>query len=107
MVADKGYHSNAATVEMMELGLRTNRRTGSRASPLGGQERRAGRGICQSPAHPWRAGQTVTIAARREVERNFAHQFDTGGMDRLYLRGWTNVHNRLLIQAAACNLRRR
>src|SRR6202044_3101931 len=38
------------------------------------------------------------------VERNFAHQFDTGGMDRLYVRGLHNVHKKLLIQAAACNL---
>ena len=30
--------------------------------------------------------------------------FDTGGMDRLYVRGIGNVHKKLLIQAAACNL---
>ena len=39
-----------------------------------------------------------------KIERNFAHQFDTGGMDRLYVRGIENVHKRLLVQAAACNL---
>jgi hypothetical protein len=39
-----------------------------------------------------------------KIERNFAHQFDTGGMDRLYVRGVENVHKKLLIQAAACNL---
>src|SRR5882672_1456204 len=39
-----------------------------------------------------------------KMERNFAHQFDTGGMDRLYVRGLVNVHKKLLIQAAACNL---
>ena len=38
------------------------------------------------------------------MERNFAHQFDTGGMDRPYVRGRGNVHKKLLIQAAACNL---
>ena len=38
------------------------------------------------------------------IERNFAHQFDTGGMDRLYVRGRGNVQKKLLIQAAACNL---
>ena len=38
------------------------------------------------------------------IERNFAHQFDTGGLDRLYVRGKQNVHKKLLIQAAACNL---
>ena len=39
-----------------------------------------------------------------KIERNFAHQFDTGGMDRLWVRGLENVHKKLLIQAAACNL---
>ena len=38
------------------------------------------------------------------IERNFAHQFDTGGLDRLYVRGLDNVHKKFLIQAAACNL---
>jgi len=38
------------------------------------------------------------------VERNFAHQFDTGGMDRLWIRGKDNAHKKFLLQAAACNL---
>src|SRR4051794_10639737 len=38
------------------------------------------------------------------IERNFAHQFDTGGVDRLYVRGLDNVHKKFLLQAAACNL---
>jgi hypothetical protein len=38
------------------------------------------------------------------VQRHFAHQFDTGGLDRLYVRGLGNVHKKFLIQAAACNL---
>ena len=38
------------------------------------------------------------------LERNFAHQFDTGGLDRLYVRGLENVHKKFLIQAVACNL---
>jgi len=38
------------------------------------------------------------------IERNFAHQFDTGGMDRLYVRSIGNVHKKPRLQAAACNL---
>jgi hypothetical protein len=37
------------------------------------------------------------------IERNLAHQFDTGGLDRLYVRGLENVHKKFLIQAAAWN----
>lgn len=38
------------------------------------------------------------------VERNYARQFGTGGLDRLYVRGLNNVQKKLLIQAGACNL---
>src|SRR5713226_5111496 len=43
-------------------------------------------------------------SVEKRIERNFAHQFDTGGLDRLYVRGKENVHKKFLIQAAACNL---
>jgi hypothetical protein len=38
------------------------------------------------------------------VERTFARAYETGGLRRLYVRGKQNVHKRLLLQAAACNL---
>lgn len=38
------------------------------------------------------------------IERNFGHQFDTEGMDRLWVRGRENVRKTFLIQAATCNL---
>ena len=38
------------------------------------------------------------------VERTFAHAYETGALRRLYVRGKKNVHKRLLLQAAACNL---
>ena len=48
-----------------------------------------------------RGARGKRLQARRgeRVERNFAHQFDTGGMDRLYVRGRNSVHKKLLIQA--------
>ena len=49
-------------------------------------------------------GKRLQRGRGEKIERNFAHQFDTGGMDRLWVRGLANVHKRLLIQAAACNL---
>ncbi len=49
-------------------------------------------------------GKRLQAQRGERMERNFAHQFDTGGMDRLYVRGQRNVHKKLLIQAAACNL---
>jgi transposase len=49
-------------------------------------------------------GKRLQAQRGERIERNFAHQFDTGGMDRLYVRGIVNVHKKLLLQAAACNL---
>jgi transposase len=49
-------------------------------------------------------GKRLQAQRGERIERNFAHQFDTGGLDRLYVRGLVNVHKKLLIQAAACNL---
>src|SRR5258708_19821068 len=49
-------------------------------------------------------GKRLQAQRGEKIERNFAHQFDTGGMDRLYVRGIVNVHKKLLLQAAACNL---
>jgi hypothetical protein len=38
------------------------------------------------------------------IERNFAHEFDTGVLDRLYVRGIENVHKKFLSSSAAYNL---
>ena len=105
VVADKGYHSNAVMVELKDLGLRSyvaepdrgsrswNGKTAERDAVYANRNRINGE-----------RGKRLQSKRGEKVERNFAHQFDTGGMDRLYLRGRDNVHKRLLIQAAACNL---
>lgn len=49
-------------------------------------------------------GKRLLAQRGEKIEPNFAHQLDTGGMDRLYVRGRENVHKRLLLQATACNL---
>ena len=38
------------------------------------------------------------------MERPFAHQYETGGLRRVWVRGHENVRKRVLIQAAGCNL---
>ena len=38
------------------------------------------------------------------VERPFAHQYETGGLRRVWVRGHENVRKRVVIQAAGCNL---
>jgi transposase len=105
VVADKGYHSNEVLVGLGKLKVRTYI-----AEPDRGQRSWQGKQAAQAAVYGNRrrigGARGKRLLARRgeRVERNFAHQFDTGGMDRLWVRGRENVHKKLLIQAAACNL---
>jgi transposase len=105
VVADKGYHSNEVAVRLGELKVRTyiaepdrgvrnwEGKQAEKAAVYGNRRRIRGK-----------RGKRLQRQRGEKIERNFAHQFDTGGMDRLYVRGIGNVHKKLLIQAAACNL---
>ena len=105
VVADKGYHSNQTMVGIKALGLRTYV-----AEPDRGPRNWDGKAEERDAVYANRRrihgerGKRLQSQRGEKIERNFAHQFDTGGMDRLYLRGRENIHKRLLIQAAACNL---
>jgi hypothetical protein len=105
VVADKGYHSNQTMIGIKELGLRTYV-----AEPDRGARNWDGKAEERDAVYANRRringerGKRLQSQRGEKIERNFAHQFDTGGMDRLYLRGRENIHKRLLIQAAACNL---
>jgi transposase len=105
VVADKGYHSNEVVRDLAELGVRTYI-----AEPERGARKWDGRRAEQAAVYANRSrirgarGKRLQARRGERVERNFAHQFDTGGLDRLYVRGLRDVHKKMLIQAAACNL---
>jgi len=105
VVADKGYHSNEVVRQLRELGVRTYI-----AEPERGPRQWDGKAAEQVAVYANRRrirgarGKRLQAGRGERVERNFAHQFDTGGMDRLYVRGLSKVEKKLLIQAAACNL---
>src|SRR6266446_4476221 len=105
VVADKGYHSNDVAVGFGELEVRTYI-----GEPERGARNWEGKQAEQEAVYANRRrirgerGKRLQRQRGEKIERNFAHQFDTGGMDRLYVRGIENVHKKLLIQAAACNL---
>jgi len=105
VVADKGYHSNEVAVGLSEMGVRTYI-----AEPDRGRRNWEGRQTEKEAVYGNRRrirgerGKRMQRQRGEKIERNFAHQFDTGGMDRLYVRGIENVHKKLLVQAAACNL---
>ena len=104
VVADKGYHSGAGLAEMS-------------------QSVRTYVSVPQQPRRNWKGKaeqQAAVYANRRRVEgergksllrrrgelleRPFAHQYETGAMRRLHVRGRGNVAKRVLLQAAAFNL---
>ena len=105
VVADKGYHSNDVVLGLAEMEVRTyiaepdrgrrnwNGKVAEKAAVYGNRRRIHGE-----------RGKGLQRQRGERIERNFAHQFDTGGLDRLYVRGKKNVHKKFLMQAAACNL---
>jgi transposase len=105
VVADKGYHSNDVMVGMAELEVRSYV-----AEPGRGLRDWEGKAVEKAAVYGNRRriegdrGKRMQRQRGEKIERNFAHQFDTGGLDRLYVRGLGNVHKKFLIQAAACNL---
>jgi transposase len=105
LVSDQGYHSNAVLVEVEDFGLRSYV-----AEPDRGPRKWEGKSAEREAVYANRRrikgerGKRLQSQRGEKIERNFAHQFDTGGMDRLYVRGRENVLKRLLIQAAGCNL---
>lgn len=105
VVADKGYHSNEVVRTLIELELRTYI-----AEPERGKRNWEDKTAEQKAVYANRRrirgerGKALQRQRGERIERNFAHQFDTGGMDRLWVRGIENVHKKLLLQAAACNL---
>ena len=105
VVADKGYHSNDVLVQMAELEVRSYI-----AEPDRGPRNWDGKEAEKAAVYGNRRrikgdrGKRMQRQRGERLERNFAHQFDTGGLDRLWVRGLENVHKKFLIQAAACNL---
>lgn len=105
VVGDKGYHSNDVLRGIGEMKIRTYI-----AEPDRGRRRWKGKAAAKDGVYANRRriqgerGKGLQRRRGERIERNFAHQFDTGGMDRLWVRGLGNVHKKVLLQAAACNL---
>ena len=104
-VADKGYHSNEVLRDLREMTVRSYIAEPERG-PRNWKGKEAEEAAVYANRRRIRGERGKRLLARRgeRIERNFAHQFDTGGMNRLYVRGRSDVHKKLLLQAAACNL---
>ena len=106
VVADKGYHSNETVLELKELGLR-----GYLSETDRGRRNWKGKNRkYQAPVYAnrrrirGRRGRRLQRQRSELVERPFAHQFTTGGLRRIFVRGHANVRKRLLIHVCGFNL---
>jgi transposase len=104
VVTDKGYHSGAGLAQMSES-VRTY-------VSVPQQPRRNWKGKTEQQAAVYANRRRVegergkSLLRRRGelLERPFAHQYESGAMRRLHIRGRGNVAKRVLLQAAAFNL---
>ena len=106
VVADKGYHSNETVLELKALGLRSYLSETDR----GRRNWKGNNKKYQAPVYAnrrrirGRRGRRLQRQRSELVERPFAHQFVTGGLRRIFVRGHANVRKRLLIHVCGFNL---
>ena len=116
VVADKGYHSDATLVALDEIGVRSyvsepergrrcwqDKKTGETPA-----EKRAAQKALYGDRRRIRGDRGRRLQRRRGelVERPFAHQYETGGLRRVWVRGHENVRKRVLIQDRTCTVLR-
>ena len=105
LVTDKGYHSGPCLVAMAEMGVRTYV-----SEPKKGRRKWKHKPEQQAAVYANRRRVTGARGKRllrrrgEFLERPFAHQYETGGLRRVHVRGRDEVAKRVLIQAAACNI---
>jgi transposase len=105
VVADKGYHSNQALLDMETMGLRSYI-----SEPARGRRNWKDKPDAQAAVYGNRRrckGQRGRDLMRRRgelIERSFAHGYETGGMRRTHLRHHDNILKRLLVHTAGLNL---
>ena len=105
VVTDKGYHSGAVLKRMAEIKVRSYI-----SVPQQARRKWEGKRDEQAAVYGNRRrvegtrGKQLLRRRGELLERPFAHQYETGALRRLHVRGQCNVAKRLLVQAAACNL---
>lgn len=105
LVTDSGYHSDGVLMKVAGWGVRTYIAEPERG-PRDWEGKEAERKATKANQRRinGKRGKSLMRQRGEKLERPFAHQYETGGMRRLYVRGRENVQKRVLLQAAACNL---
>ena len=105
VVADKGYHSNQALVDLEAVGVRSYISEPDRGRRKWKDNLEARDAVYRNRRRIRGARGKRLLRQRGErLERPFAHLFETGRMRRVYLRGHSNILKRVLLHTAALNL---
>jgi transposase len=105
VVADKGYHSNQALVDLEAVGVRSYISEPDRGRRSWKDNPEARDAVYRNRRRIRGARGKRLLRQRGErLERPCAHLYETGRMRRVHLRGHANILKRLLLHAGALNL---
>lgn len=104
VVTDKGYHSSAGLRKISALGVRSYIPAPKQARNWEGKAAEKRAYLANQRRVTGERGKRLLKRRGEYLERPFAHQYETGGLRRLHVRGKNNVAKRVLLQAAAFNL---
>jgi transposase len=104
VVTDKGYHSAAGLVKLAAAGVRSYIPEKKQQRNWAGKADEKRVYLANQRRVTGNRGKRLFKRRGEFLERPFAHQYETGGMRRLHVRGLKNVAKRVLLQAAAFNL---
>lgn len=103
-VTDKGYHSDASLQNMQEMGIRSYVPAPQQQRNWKGKAEQKAAFLANQRRVTGGRGKRLLKRRGEFLERPFAHQYGTGGLRRLHVRGLKNAAKRVLLQAAAFNL---
>ena len=105
VVIDKGYHSRETVLALKQAGLRSYVSEPDRGRQRWKGQAEAQKAVCGNRRRiRGMRGRRLQRQRSERVERPFAHQFETGGLRRIFVRGHPNVPKRLLVQVCGFNL---
>jgi transposase len=104
VVTDKGYHSGPGLAKVAEAGVRSYIPEKKQQRNWEGKAEQKRVYLANQRRVTGERGKRLLRRRGELLERPFAHQYETGGMRRLHVRGLDNVAKRILVQAAAFNL---
>lgn len=104
LVTDKGYHSAPGLLKISALGVRSYIPAPKQERNWKGKAEEKRAYLANQRRVTGERGKRLLKRRGEYLERPFAHQYETGGLRRLHVRGRNNVAKRLLLQAAAFNL---